>query len=291
MDKKYLPSKQFIARLIIITISLGIIFGLYELTSFLKNRIKGKTTTVLVKDLVAKDSNNNSIPDWEESLWGLDPTIDGQENKEFIENKKKALAGKDSGVSVSESEQMSREFFALVTSLQQSGNLTEENMQQISDAVASQAVAVPIADIYTKDMQEIVLTSPTSIKKYHESFKKLTLKYANSDIGEELTFIYQGIQNNDQQALYAAGTVAKSYRDFGQELIKIPVPTSLQVTVLSLANNYEKSAQTIEDMENVLIDQLIGMRAIVNYKKYNDALITDLETMRTFFIRNGILKA
>lgn len=291
MDKKYLPSKQFVARLIIITISLGIIFGLYELTSFLKNRIKGKTTTVLVKDLVAKDSNNNSIPDWEESLWGLDPTIDGQENKEFIENKKKALAGKDSGVSVSESEQMSREFFALVTSLQQSGNLTEENMQQISDAVASQAVAVPIADIYTKDMQEIVLTSPTSIKKYHESFKKLTLKYANSDIGEELTFIYQGIQNNDQQALYAAGTVAKSYRDFGQELIKIPVPTSLQVTVLSLANNYEKSAQTIEDMENVLIDQLIGMRAIVNYKKYNDALITDLETMRTFFIRNGILKA
>ena len=291
MDKKYLPSKQFVARLIIITISLGIIFGLYELTLFLKNRIKGKTTTVLVKDLVAKDSNNNSIPDWEESLWGLDPTIDGQENKEFIENKKKALAGKDSGVSVSESEQMSREFFALVTSLQQSGNLTEENMQQISDAVASQAVAVPIADIYTKDMQEIVLTSPTSIKKYHESFKKLTLKYANSDIGEELTFIYQGIQNNDQQALYAAGTVAKSYRDFGQELIKIPVPTSLQVTVLSLANNYEKSAQTIEDMENVLIDQLIGMRAIVNYKKYNDALITDLETMRTFFIRNGILKA
>lgn len=291
MDKKYLPSKQFVARLIIITISLGIIFGLYELTLFLKNRIKGKTTTVLVKDLVSKDSNNNSIPDWEESLWGLDPTIDGQENKEFIENKKKALASKDSGVSVSESEQMSRELFALVTSLQQSGNLTEENMQQISDAVASQVVASLIPDIYTKDMQEIVLTSPTSIKKYHEAFKKLTSKYANSDIGEELTFIYQGIQNNDQQALYAAVTVAKSYRTFGQELIKIPVPTSLQVTVLSLANNYEKSAQTIEDMGNVLVDQLIGMRAIVNYKKYNDALITDLETMRTFFVRNGILKA
>lgn len=293
MKKDYLPSEQFIARVIIIVATMVIIFGLYELTIFIKNKIGVGNGNILVRDLVVKDSNTNGIPDWEETLWGLDPNQNGPSNKVFIDEKKKTLrenGAVSNDINLTENDKIARELFVLITTLQQTGNLNADTENKISEAIGQKVIATPIPDVYVKGMLSIVPTNPTSIKKYYDSFKKLGLKYSNKDIGLELTFISQAVEHNDQQALYAALTVAKAYRSFGQELMKIPVPTSLANTQLDLANNYEKTAKTIEEMQNLLVDQLTGMRAVVNYKKYNDALILNLENMRSFFTKNGILE-
>jgi hypothetical protein len=49
------------------------------------------------------------------------------------------------------------------------------------------------------------------------------------------------------------------------------------MTVLGAANNYEKTGQTIKDLAKILSDPIVGMKALINYKKYNDALASDLE--------------
>ena len=83
--KKYLPSTQFIIRAVSILILVGVCFGAYKLIVFLKNRsTKKDPTKLLVQNLTQKDSNGNDIADWEESLWGLDPKGNGQENKDYI---------------------------------------------------------------------------------------------------------------------------------------------------------------------------------------------------------------
>jgi hypothetical protein len=293
IPRKYLPSDHFIARSIIIVVIVVGLFGVYHLGRFIIRSIWGSgDSKILIKELVEQDSNKNGIADWEERLWGLDPTKHGDANKKVILAKKEALGSlnTENQEPLTENEKMAREFFVLVTSLTQTGNLTDEAIAEIADSIGKQAVAEPIPDIYTKDSIKTNTTTPASIRAYHTAFTKLAVAYSTKDIGNELGFISQAIDHNDPKALYAAITVGREYKAFAEELIKIPTPTSLAVTTVALANNYYKTGLSIDEIGKLMDDQLAGMRGIVNYKKYTDGIIANLETMKTFFERNGILK-
>lgn len=284
--KKYLPSKNFIAVVLFLSLILGLFLGIKQTITYFKNRKnnkEGKVVEVTVGGVIQKDSNNNGIADWEEYLWGLNPNKNGEENKAFILEKKKSLlqnneiTNPDDSVLITENEMLSREFFATIISLQQTGNLNEESMQSIAEAIGQTIEAKPIANIYTQNEVTMVKDSETANKSYYESFVSLATKYENSDIGSELTLISQGIGSNDPQALFAAKTVASAYRSFGKELLTISAPGAIANIHLSLANNYEKTAQSIEGLTQILIDPIIGMRAIINYKQYTDAIVSDIE--------------
>lgn len=287
--KKYLPSKQFISIILIIVIFIALFFAIKGLVFLLKKNkiIKGENsmTEVTVGGIIQKDSNANGIPDWEEYLWGLNPKKDGESNKEFILSKKRELSQSgvisttDDSISVTENELLSREFFATIVSLQQTGNLNEESIKSVANAIGQKIEATDIPDVYTKNMLAIKQDSEDSKATYSGDFVILALQYQDKDIGKELTLISQGIGNNDPQALYAAKSIASAYKSFGKDLMKIPVPNSAADLHLSLANNYEKTGQSIDGLTEVLTDPIIGMKSMLNYKKYNDALISNIETL------------
>lgn len=286
IDRKYLPSEQFIARVIIIVIIVVVVLGMYGLVKFIKNKIQSKSgdqpATLTIGNIIQKDSNNNGIADWEEYLWGLDPKKNGSENKEFISAKKSALTQSGDIVptdysQITDNEILSQQFFAAIISLQQSGQLDETAMNSVSEAIGKNVETTPIPDIYTSSMLTIQNDSTLTIRAYRDAIGNLVTKYQDADIGSELTFIIQALSNNDPQALYVATTVASSYQSFGQELMKIPVPRSLAGAHLSAANNYEKTGQSINNLAKVLTDPIAGMNAILSYKQYNDALASDLE--------------
>lgn len=284
--QKYLPSKQFRARAIAIVILLVIALGVYNITIYFKNRLSknGTTAIVIEPDVIQKDSNGNEIPDWEESLWGLDPHKNGSSNKEFILAKREALARENAeGINldapVSENETLAREFFAIIMSLQESGNLDEATMQSVSNTIGEKITATPLPDKYTKAMILTTKSNPANNKAYGEKLATLMDKYDQKDLGKELTFISVGLTSNDPQAFVEAESVASAYREFSKEVLKIEVPNTLSTTHLALANNYEKVAQSIEGMAQMLVDPIVGMKAIINYKKYTDALVANIDTL------------
>lgn len=285
MKKSYLPSKEFINRVIILILLVVGIFSVYKIAGFIKNKPQKDASVKLVTAVqkVQNDANDNGIPDWEERLWGLNPNKNGESNKEFILNKRRTL---NPNVDLSsyeenltESDTLAREFFATIMSLQQTGDLDEEAMQAIGKAVSQKVVAEPIPDKYTLEMMRVVSNTPENTARYYKNIQDLISKYQNRDMGKELTFIIQGIAYDDQQVLDIVKTIASAYRDFGGELITIPVPELLSTIHLSMANNYEKNAESIDGLVQVLSDPLVGMKAILSYKKYNDALAIDLNSL------------
>ncbi len=282
MDKKYLPSKFFVIRIAFILVLAVTIFGVYEIVTYFKNRPSGKAPVkVMVKDIVQKDSNSNGIPDWEEYLWGLNPLKDGPSNKEFILAKRKTLAENngitEDGSNLTSTDQLSREFFSIVMSLQQSGSLNEDSIKLVSEAIGKKIESTPIPDVYTKEMLTVKTDSISARTNYFNQFKNLSAKYEGRNIGDELVFISQGLKNNDKTAMKATKSVSDAYKEFGQELMKIPVPTSIASIHLDLANSYEKTGQSIEGLTQILDDSMVGMKAIINYKKYSDAIVSDIE--------------
>ncbi|MFA6386647.1 MAG: hypothetical protein WCW04_02680 [Candidatus Paceibacterota bacterium] len=287
--KNYLPSKKFQAIVLIIVVFIALFFTVKGIVSLIKSKklTSKEPAKITVGEVIQKDSNSNGIPDWEEYLWGLDPNKDGVANKEFIISKKNTLAQSgemtptDDSKTIAENDILSRQFFATIMSLQQTGELSTDSMQSISDAVGQKIEATPIANIYSKSMLKIVADSATANENYHAAFSSLVTQYENADIGGELTLISQGIGNNDPQALAAAQSVASAYRSFASDLIKIPVPDSAFNAHLNLANDYEKTAQSIEGLTKTLTDPIIGMKAILNYKQYSDAIVSDLNRLAT----------
>ncbi len=289
MKKEYLPSKQFVARILLLILLLAVVFGIYEVVSFFRNRnpsLLRKPVKLQIKDVVQKDTNINGIPDWEETLWGLDPNTNGPSNKEFILAKREILAKTEGGSQIAinaepatENELLSREFFAILMSLEQSGNLDDTALKAISDTIGEKIVATSIPDTYTRNMLIIKGDSEKEIDNYFDAIKNLLLKYKKKDIGNELTFIAQGVKNNDSKVLEIAKAIGQAYKSSGKDLIKIPVPASFISIHLNLANDYDKTGQSIEGMLGVLTDQIAGMKALINYNKYSDALVTDMEIL------------
>lgn len=289
--KEYLPSKKFISIILFFVVLIILFFVGKGLVSLYKDRKvnSGKPTKLtVVGDLIQKDTNNNGIPDWEEYLWGLNPNINGPENKEFILAKKKSLiqsgdmSTPDNSKEITDHEMLSQEFFATIVALQQTGQIDETSMKSVAENVGKNIDTTPIPDIYTNSMLTIKNDSTLAEKTYKDNLSALIKKYTDANIGSELTFIVQGMSNNDPQALYAAKTVGEAYQSFGREFVKIPVPRSMSTAHLSAANNYEKVGQTIKDLAQILSDPLVGMKSIINYKNYSDALATDLEKISGF---------
>ena len=284
--KKYLPSRKFLAIVLIIVFFIALYFMGKGVISFFKNRKlakKDNLVEVTIGGVIQKDSNNNGFPDYEEYLWGLDPAKNGAKNKEYILAKKKELT--DNGVismtdsSATKNDMLSREFFAAIISLQQTGDLNEESMKSVSESLGKNITATPIDDRYISSMLTLVNSSSTANENYREALGAIITKYENANIGSELTFIIQGITKNDPQALYAAKTVADAYISFSQDLMKMSVPRSIINEHLNMANNYEKTGQTINNLAQTLSDPILGMKAIINYKKYSDLLASDLEKL------------
>ncbi len=285
MNREYLPSKLFMIRVAVVVIVVAIFFGISKLSHYLKNRqISPKEPgKVLVKDVVQKDSNNNGIPDWEEYLWGLDPNKNGSENKEFILSKKKSLTESgiitksDDSQVLSDNDLLSQQFFATIISLQQTGQLDEESMSSVAEAIGKNVESESKPDVYDSKMLKTVEDSTVSKSIYHDDLAKLVSKYTDADIGSELTLIIQGLSNNDPSALYAAKTVADAYKSFGKDMMELKVPRSIASIQLSASNNYEKTGESIIDLVQMLSDPILGMKAVTSYRNYNDALASDLE--------------
>lgn len=282
--KEYLPSKQFTARIVIIILIFGITVGIYQLSIFIKTKIgkKGQAALLVKPDVIQKDSNDNGIPDWEESLWGLDPKGNGEKNKEFILAKRETLA-KESGAvipngePISENDTLAREFFSVVMSLQESGNLDDTALKAVSDTVGEKIVATPLKDVYTNSSITTIKNNPENTDKYYNDVVTIMGNYDDSDMGKELTFVSVALSHNDKGALAQAAEIAKDYRNIAKDMSKIKVPNSLSSIHLSMINNYEKVAQSIESMSGMLENPIEGMKAIINYKKYTDALATDIQ--------------
>jgi hypothetical protein len=287
MDKKYLPSRIFVIKVIVIILIAITVFGVYKLFSYFKNKPKeGKVVKLLFKNIVQKDSNNNGVPDWEEALWGLDPSKDGASNKEFIDAKKRTLSNNgtllegNSNLNISKNDQLAREFFSIIMSLQASGTLDDTSINTVADSIGQKIAAAPISDKYTQNMLIIKDDSATASINYFNQFKALTNKYADRNIGDELVFISEGLKRNDTTAMKSTRSVADAYKEFGQELIKIPVPAHIAERHLSLANNYEKTGETIDGLTIMLDDPMEGMRSIVNYKNYSDGIVSDVNFIK-----------
>lgn len=286
MDSKYLPSGTFIKKAGILFVLIVIAILIVKITPTLRSKIKSNTLSkILVKDVIGTDSNNNGIQDWEEKLWGLDPKADGPSNKEFINAKKKILAANNpAGTTPTENDKLSREFFALVMSLQDSGLSNDEILAKVSDQIGSRVNLIDIKNMYSYDIVNSVSSSRTNVTKYRSDLSTILKTCQDNGMSSEMDLIGTALNHNDSNLLKGLPNIENAYRDCVIKMQKINVPLELSKYHLNIMNNFEKSAQMLKIVENLFDDQISGLSAIVSYNEYNRIIIESLNGIRDYKI-------
>ncbi len=286
--KDYLPSKELqkklLAIVIIIVIILAIFFGI-KLIRFLINKhwvnkqiknlpveLRDQVDTLTVGDLQKKDSNNNGFPDWEERLYGLDPFGNGEANKVSILDKKEKLRIA-TGASDERTPEMStntgkfsREFLSIVLSLQQSGALNKNSIDDISKSIGTELIPTELKDYVKKsDLKVIRDTAITHQAYFTEIIDVVNKSSAAPNIGMELDIVADGLQSDDPTKFIGLDEIVYNYKLMADELKKIPVPEKFAGDHLALVNSLYNISDSLTMIKKLGSDPVVALQGFYIY--------------------------
>lgn len=285
------PSKQFIIRG---SLTVGIVAVILVVqTTWFKNLFHKKANApapVTVGDIITQDSNQNGIADWEEKLWGLDPTVlytKGVSNKQIIENKKKALGVPDSASEpANETDRLARELFSLTAALGQSEAVDDATLKQIAAKIgASVNVNTTITQYTTRDLT-IVPTTVQSLQKYQQTMTSLLAR--QKPVGDIDVFA-TALQTEDPATVASLAASVASYASLAKDLRAVPVPIGVAKYHLDIINSFAGITTSFEYMQELADNSVVALVGVATYKTYSARLDTAVVGMRAYLSRYGIL--
>lgn len=291
-----LPSKHFLIRGSIATGIIALV--LVAQTSwfqniFLKNSKRGIAVdpNTTIGDLVVKDSNGNGIPDWQERLWGLDPTVattNGVSNKTIIEEKRKSLEGSGGQTEpLNETDILAQQLYGVTTALGQSGVINNDSLASIGANLGKGIDLKQIKNQYSIKDIRTVKTTADSLNSYYDSMAKITGSY--KDDSAEIDIIVSVLESGDYSMMPELKKKAIDYKALSKSLQIIKVPVGMadyHLTIINGLYGIAESFNYIAEMEDNGINALSG----IGVYKYH-ALATDqaLINMHDYLLRYGII--
>ncbi len=293
MPERSLPSKQFLIRG---SIAIGIVAIVLIVQTdwfralFHKSPLPPAASNKTVGDFVSQDSNGNGIADWEEKLWGLDPTAlytNGVPNKQVIEERKKALGITAADAPANETDALARELLTITTALGTSGELTDESLASIGARLAESVEFQQYVNHYSlKDIQTVPTTG-ASLQQYYGAFGTIALKHANS--ASEIDILVTALESGDFSGIERLEPIIEEYTRYARELVSLPVPVGLQRQHLEITNSIHGFSVALRYMTELSDNGANALAGVALYKISDARLFTASEEMRTYFTRYGIL--
>lgn len=287
-----LPSKRFLIRGGIATLIVALV--LLAQTSWVRG-IFGRKEKGLsidpnqtIRQVVGKDSNGNGISDWEEQLWGLDPTkltTDGVANKSIIEQKRRSLQTNEDGGPLNETDRLARELFSVTTALSQGG--AGRTLSQVGGSIGENMPEPQTAPHYSREDLRLVTTSGRALITYRRGLEKALASY--SATLPEIEVVIQTLETGNTDQLDALNKTIAFYQSLNSQLISLSVPRSVAQYHLDMVNSTYGLAEAFKKMK-VLDDN--GIQALVGlaeYRTFSAQLDTAAQNLTTFLNEYDIL--
>ena len=257
----------------------------------LKNKIIGSFTGTggaltyngaTIGGLVNKDTDGDSIPDWEERLWGTDPTkketTPGISDSVAIE-KLKAEKGIVENVpgspeNLTETDKFARDLFSTVAATNQGGQAMDQSaIDKISSSVVNNIKNSSQKKIYLLSDLKITSDSIETAKNYNTGMTYVAKIYKGTDdVLNVLKKFVAGGDNPDPAVLSGLDPVINNFNKTITEMLKIKVPQKLAQPHLDMINALEKVKENLSDMKLYDTDAIVTFSAVSQYSDNNTKL-------------------
>jgi len=297
--ESFRPSKQFLVRgaIAVSVIAVVLVVQTTWFQTFIHNLFHKKAPAtdqkaLTVGDLVLKDTNGNGIPDWEERLWGLDPTVlytDGKPNAQIIKEKKIALGATDTatGAPLNETDVIAQKLFGITTALSQNSDISDASVQDIATKLGSSITTPTISNSYSLKNISTVPTNSATLTTYYNTLNSIMGKYDLTQ--EDVTIIATAVETGDYSQLSVLAQTQATYVTIAKQLSAMKVPLGVAQYHLDIINSFAGMANSftyIMQMQNNGTQSLVG---VTLYKLYNTRGQSALYDLHIYLIKYGIL--
>lgn len=210
-------------------------------------------------DAFYKDSDNDGLYDWEESLWGTDPfdpdtdgdgTPDGEEIKlgrdpripgpdDKLLQENMPIYKREDKENLSVSESFQKDYFDGLLSLRQKGNVSKESLDQMLSELTSKYLKEP--NVSREYSLTSIQTTPDNgneaIKTYVNRLGKLAQDYRGVLSSEDvLGFLNVFAISKDEKVLSELASLIQTYAQAQSALLSVPVPQNLSGEHVAMLN-------------------------------------------------------
>ncbi len=231
-----------------------------------------------IRDLVNKDTDGDGIPDWEESLWGTDPTkketTPGISDSVAIEKLKiqQEISGQINGTNqkpenITQTDQFSRDLFATVVMLNQNGEVDQATVDKLGSSLAENIQNSAPQKIFSLiDLKISTDNSFQAIKKYSDTldniYQKISTKYTVIDVLQKFAPDENDV---DVSALSGLNPIIKQISNSIDGMKKTEVPQSLALLHLDLINGLQRLEENLNDIKLYDTDIIVALGGISKY--------------------------
>jgi hypothetical protein len=299
MNESTKPSKQFLIRGAIATGIVAII--LIVQTDWFRKLLNKEPLPPTVPpqtvgDIVGADSNQNGIADWEERLWGLDPTVlytDGVPNKQIIEDKKKALGIPTAGTSATEpqneTDELARQLLTITSALGQSSDVSDEELRTIAMKIADSVEFENDSAHYSLKDLNTVQTTTASLNAYYQTMGTVSGRYDAGAV--DLDILVTALETGNLSDLARLKETKALYQQYARALLAVPTPIGIENHHLAMINSVYGISLAVGYLAELSENGANAVAGVALYKIYDQKLTNALKNIEEYLTRYGILRA
>lgn len=269
---------------------------------FLKNKTKFQSESSLaqgglvysgdeqVGDLVNRDTDQDGVPDWEESLYGTDPTKkdtngDGVPDNVEVARMQGASSqngeinfnaqGGANGNSLTQTDQLSQELFSTVAALNQAGQIDQNTVDTLSNSIAEKVQnSAPRKIFLLADLKITQNDDRLAVKNYNDTLNSIYSKYPlpKNTVVDVLSKFVIDENNVDESVLPQLDPIIKQTNNIINAMATMKVPASLAPLHLDMLNALEKLSENVSDIRQYDTDIIIAISGISQYQTSNEHL-------------------
>ena len=252
--------------------------------------------------MVNKDADGDGIPDWQEGLYGLDPTkkettpgipdsvaIDKLKAEQKKVNAKQGrMETAQSKENLTQTDKFSRELFATVVAASQNGVMDQATIEKLVASLADKIQNSPPRKVFSIfDIKTINNDTVQAFTNYNNALDNISKKYppTNYTILDVLQKFIIDENNVDVSALIKLDPIIKQINKVMEEMIKTSAPQSISNLHLNVINSFQRLAENLSDLRLYDSDPIVALGGISKYQENATRLESDL-----YNLANAIIK-
>ncbi len=314
MNILQLPSKKLAPILIACVIAVAGIVTVVVYTP--KNKVSQKderrlallAETDLNLAVNTKDTDGDTLPDWEEGLIGTDPqktdtdgdgTQDGQEVKtgrnplvkgpnDKVDTSVKKVA--TASTTVTSKSQTATDAFALdlfskyMSIKQAGGTISPEIQEQLAQSVVSQTTfGVSEAKVYSRTNLIITTDTADSLHAYGNKMGEILMKNSIKNSKNELLIVENAFNNQSKTEIAQLDVVIAAYQKMVKEFLATPVPSTAVSLHVNILNNFSKLVEVDQGLRKLFTDPVITLAALQRYQEIAAETGTIFTAVKIYF--------
>lgn len=269
-------------------------------------------STNTANKLLAKDTDNDGLKDWEEQLWksdpanpdsdsdgtpdgleiksGRNPTIAGPNDKldlDTIENK----INTETETDLSETDKFSRDLFLkIIAAKKADAPPSAEDLEKFLNASVLQEMKnQPIKTYGEGDFQVDTSETLEKIKAYGEKIAEIMNTKPPQPLEDELTVFERAETKNDPNELKKLEPLIAQYRWIEDSLLKTVVPESALPNHIAFTNGVSGMAYSITGLRYIMTDPIRALPGVDVYDRNFANFINSLLQFKNYFEAAGVI--